>query len=349
MDRRYQIFVSSTFRDLEDERKAALDAILELGHFPSGMEMFPAANDTAWRLIERIIQDCDYYILIIGGRYGSTTSDGISYTEKEYDWATSLGIPVLAFLHRDPDSIPGGKLEIDPKSRKRLAQFRKKIEREHHCRYWKESSGLKSNILSALASAIRIQPRIGWTRADGIDNSELLKQVNELRQRLDTVTTENAKLTAALEPLDRSEPSEFNQVFTLRAKFLRGPGENKSPTKLGDTSDEELSLQASFRELFTNLAPYFLFAASELTALSPLNDLMRAKLQEAGSPVGVTRVVLLREVIRPLFVELMGLGLFEPVQTSAPQSYLAVSIDENGWKLTAKGRMLLAALKRKHL
>lgn len=63
---RYQVFVSSTFRDLQVERQCALDAILELNHFPAGMEIFPAADATPWELIERIIGDSDYYVLIIG-------------------------------------------------------------------------------------------------------------------------------------------------------------------------------------------------------------------------------------------------------------------------------------------
>ena len=68
---RYQIFVSSTFQDLEEERKAILNAILKLNQFPAGMEIFPAANDTAWELIKKVIEDSDYYVLVIGGRYGS--------------------------------------------------------------------------------------------------------------------------------------------------------------------------------------------------------------------------------------------------------------------------------------
>lgn len=44
---RYQIFVSSTFKDLREEREAVLNAILKLNQFPAGMELFPATNETA--------------------------------------------------------------------------------------------------------------------------------------------------------------------------------------------------------------------------------------------------------------------------------------------------------------
>jgi hypothetical protein len=49
-----------------------------------------------------VIDDCDYYLLIIGGRYGSTDPEGVSYTEKEYEYAIEHGIKVIALLHELP-------------------------------------------------------------------------------------------------------------------------------------------------------------------------------------------------------------------------------------------------------
>jgi hypothetical protein len=47
------------------------------------MEAFPAADATPWELIRSMISDSDYYVLIVGGKYGSTGPDGISYTESQ--------------------------------------------------------------------------------------------------------------------------------------------------------------------------------------------------------------------------------------------------------------------------
>ena len=71
MEKRYQIFISSTFTDLKDERQAVLRAVLELDQMPAGMELFPAADASAWQLIKDVIDSSDYYILVMGGRYGS--------------------------------------------------------------------------------------------------------------------------------------------------------------------------------------------------------------------------------------------------------------------------------------
>ena len=101
MDKRYQVFVSSTYKDLIDERRAVINEIMSLDCIPSGMELFPATDEEQFEFIKRIIDDCDYYVLILGGRYGSLAKDGISYTEKEYLYALSKGIHVLAFVQEE--------------------------------------------------------------------------------------------------------------------------------------------------------------------------------------------------------------------------------------------------------
>ncbi|SBS78265.1 conserved hypothetical protein [uncultured Mycobacterium sp.] len=108
MKKRYQVFVSSTYKDLTDERAAVIQMILGLDHFPAGMEMFPAANEDQWKLIERVIDESDYYIVVVGGRYGSVDETvGVSFTEREYDYAIATKTPVLGFLHKDPAWVQG--------------------------------------------------------------------------------------------------------------------------------------------------------------------------------------------------------------------------------------------------
>jgi hypothetical protein len=95
MQKKYQVFISSTYTDLVEERQIILRSILDLGHIPSGMELFSAADEEQFAYIKKIIDECDYYVLVIGGRYGSIDDSGISYTEKEYDYAVEKGVHVL--------------------------------------------------------------------------------------------------------------------------------------------------------------------------------------------------------------------------------------------------------------
>lgn len=106
MNKKYQIFISSTYEDLKEERSKVVATILKANHFPIGMEMFSADNVEQWEQIKRTIDSSDYYVLIIKKRYGSLTKEGISYTEKEFNYATQQKIPVLAFVVSEEASIP---------------------------------------------------------------------------------------------------------------------------------------------------------------------------------------------------------------------------------------------------
>lgn len=118
MYKRYQVFVSSTFEDLQEERTKFIQVLLESDCIPVGMELFPASNEEQWSLIKDVINDCDYYLLIIAGRYGSTNGDGKSYTQMEYEYAKEIGKPIIAFIHKNPDDIPSGKSEKNSKRKK---------------------------------------------------------------------------------------------------------------------------------------------------------------------------------------------------------------------------------------
>jgi Domain of unknown function (DUF4062) len=142
MDKRYQVFVSSTYADLKEERRAIIQTLIEMDCIPAGMELFPAADEEQFEFIKRIIDDCDYYLLIIGGRYGSTTPDGLSYTEKEFDYACEHGLRVLSFIHENPGAIPMEKSELDPVLRGRLEAFRGKAKAGKLVRPWSDAKEL---------------------------------------------------------------------------------------------------------------------------------------------------------------------------------------------------------------
>ena len=76
MDKKYQIFVSSTYRDLEEERRKVIEQILNLGHIPVGMVLFQAGDETQWGYIQKRIVECDYYIVLVAERYGSEGPGG---------------------------------------------------------------------------------------------------------------------------------------------------------------------------------------------------------------------------------------------------------------------------------
>lgn len=174
LQRRYQVFVSSTFEDLRDERQQVIQALLETKCIPTGMELFPAAPEKQWELIKRVIDDCDYYLVIIAGCYGSRARSGKSYTEMEFDYAVSRGKSVIGFFHANPDSLPGTKLEKSEEARRRLVGFLRKV-KKRICKPWSTADGLGSAVKSAMLNAIEHDPKSGWMRAPQTLVRELAK------------------------------------------------------------------------------------------------------------------------------------------------------------------------------
>lgn len=100
MERREQVFVSSTYTDLRKERQAVIQGLSGSRLYPRRDGTFPASDSDKWSHIQGVIDDSDYYLLIIGGRYGSVDPEGeLSYTEMEFDYAVSASKPIMAFLH----------------------------------------------------------------------------------------------------------------------------------------------------------------------------------------------------------------------------------------------------------
>lgn len=152
MEKRYQVFISSTYKDLIDERIEVIQALLELDCIPVGMEYFPAADESQWNFIKKLIDESDYYIVIIAGKYGSEDEKGKSYTQKEYEYAVKKGIPIISFLHKDLDSLKANKIETDSIKRKKLEDFRSLVQKKL-CKFWMTSQDLGAVVSRSMSQA----------------------------------------------------------------------------------------------------------------------------------------------------------------------------------------------------
>ena len=183
VERRYQVFLSSTYRDLEKERQEVIQALLELDCIPAGMEMFPAASEDQWTLIKEVIDLSDYYVVVLGGKYGSMTAEGISYTEKEYDYAVERNMQVLGFVPEDPNSLTKDKIELDPAVREKLEAFQSKV-MSRPIKKYRGPDDLGAVVSRALNAAMRKSPQEGWVRARFAMTPEVDKEIAELREQV---------------------------------------------------------------------------------------------------------------------------------------------------------------------
>jgi len=183
MEIKHQVFVSSTYKDLIEERKQVIHALLELDCIPAGMELFPATDEDAWSLIKEVIDGCDYYIVIIAGIYGSTNSDGVSYTELEYDYATSINKPIISFLHNDIGNLISSKTENTEEKQDKLKKFREKAQKKH-CKFWSTAEDLGGKVSRSLIQLRKKHPSDGWVPGRYAADEKMLRELDQLRTRV---------------------------------------------------------------------------------------------------------------------------------------------------------------------
>lgn len=195
MEKRYQVFVSSTFDDLREERQIVMQALLELDCIPSGMELFPSADDEQWTYIRKTIDDCDYYVLILAGRYGSEGPDGRSFTQMEYEYALANNKPTIAFLHKDPDKLPADQTERHESARKKLEAFRS-LARRKLCRFWSSPDELGAIVSRSITQLKKSRPAIGWVRADLIGDETSSQEIARLRRKIEDLENKLSAVSA---------------------------------------------------------------------------------------------------------------------------------------------------------
>ncbi len=222
MKRKLQIFISSTYTDLVEERQAAVSAILKAGHIPAGMELFTSGDESQMETIKRWISESDVFMLILGGRYGSIEpNSSLSYTELEYDYAVRSGKPFFAVvieesaLEQKVKKQGSGVIEID--NAEKLKAFRKKVLSKTSA-FFKDVQDIKLAVFETISDFLGRHSFTGWVSGSEIpDIQTFTDQINNLRE-------ENKRLTEDRNALDAGAvftPSEEKEFDHIRQKLDR--------------------------------------------------------------------------------------------------------------------------------
>ncbi len=280
----------------------------------------------------------------MGGRYGSTDENGIRFTEREYDLAVSKQVPILAFLHAEPGKLPAENCEMDEAARTKLDSFREKVERHHHCNFWRNSDDLAMKVVVSLVNEIAQNPRSGWVRGDlADDQQELLAVVEGVRRENDTLRAQMNEIKSSNFYIDGGESiSQGNDSVTL--KLHRRVELDKS------SKVETDEVTASWHDLFMTIAWDATSGATHAT-------LMRTIAKKFGD-----RYYMDDETWKRIATQFLALDLLAVRQEMRPNSSLHHIFGrslrgEEGpkeeptdiWYLTERGRRLFAqasALKR---
>lgn len=245
MNKKLQVFVSSTYTDLIEERQSAVQAILDAGHIPAGMELFKAGNQSQLSTIYKWIDESDVYMLILGGRYGSIdTESSMSYTELEYRYAIKKKIPVFAVVLNNSWLTEKAKqldlsnvIEQDEPSKYQLF---KKFVMSKIIKPVEDCKDIKIVIHSTLNEFINQYKLKGWIRnTPENDTTQLLSENNSLMKQNLALNNQIQKLkdqinTDLKEKIGIYTFSELIEIFNKKQFVL--------PAKL--TKGEEIKISA---------------------------------------------------------------------------------------------------------
>ncbi|MEN3325547.1 MAG: hypothetical protein V7638_354 [Acidobacteriota bacterium] len=206
--RKLQVFISSTFADLKEERQAAVEAILTAGHIPAGMELFAAGDESQMNVIKRWIDESDVFLLILGGRYGSVErKTEKSYVQLEYEYAIKTNKPLFAIIMKD-DYIEekvkthGTKI-LETINPQKFKEF-KALVLSRMVKFWGDPRDIKLAVVETLADFNRRSELVGW-----IPGTETVDAA-ALAQELLRLTKENADLREQLLYANVSSARTYN-------------------------------------------------------------------------------------------------------------------------------------------
>lgn len=248
MKRKLQVFISSTYEDMKEERQAAVEATLLVGHIPAGMELFAAGDESQMETIRHWIDDSDVFILILGGRYGSIEQkSGKSYIQLEYEYAAKVGKRFCSIAidnqHLEDKVKRFGTIAIEKQNGSKLDEFRDKVTKKM-CRFYHNVDVLKIHVIEALTTFDRDSTLCGWVPGNEvhnsaatldtmtrlqIENSELRRTNGELQHRIEELVRQAARsetLTAS-DVLQQMNIKELQVICSLangNAEFKIQPG-----------------------------------------------------------------------------------------------------------------------------
>jgi hypothetical protein len=341
MDKRYQVFVSSTFRDLEEERKHIIQTLMEMDCIPAGMELFPAADEEQWDFIKKVIDDCDYYLLLIGGRYGSLSPEGIGYTEMEYDYAVSKGMKVIALVHGNTNNLPQIKCEKDSKLQEKLESFRDKVCTGRLVKFWENLDQISGIVSLSLSKTIKTYPAIGWVRADLIPSENTTQEILNLRNKIQELEITIQHLRSKPEGIENLSQGEDLIGLDIYYKAHKASDSNHLPKR-----SYQIAVKISWNSIFEYLSPSMIVENSEENLLTLLGECIYKYCYEQikefinkNQLKNLSNSKAYSEDLRLVIVQFRALQLIELSNKKHPPS------DSNiYWTLTSYGDQLMTQL-----
>jgi len=221
MKKKLQVFISSTYTDLVDERQAAVEAVLSADHIPAGMELFKSSDESQKETIQKWIDESDVYLLILGGRYGSIDEEtGKSYTHWEYDYAGKIGKPRFAVVIKEEalkKKLEEKGLEYpnvyETKNSEKYEEFRKQVLNKTS-EFFEDVKDIQIIVTRKLLKYSNMPELTGWVSGSNVrDSDSTLTRLENILEENAELKKINQELTDKIYELSQEKFSESKQKY----------------------------------------------------------------------------------------------------------------------------------------
>jgi hypothetical protein len=323
LDTRYQIFISTSGRDMQPERMVLSQTLVGMGFFAWGLEHRTPLTTT---LARRQIDECDYVILLLGSQYGEQSISGVSYLSLEYEYALSQAKPIIVFMHEQPESREIDLQETHPQLKDKFLAFRKKLLHEaKHIFYFKTPRELELAVRLNIPLMVEQHMGQGWVSAHQAQQLE-----DEIRVLKSKILHLEQRVTEPSIQLKEVAPQDIF-AFEYQIQAFQD----------GNFKELKRQRQMTWSQLLSVLAKRFETAVPEENFGICLNEyLNQAGLEDARQELprahAVAGAQINHKALFRIKNQMQSQGWIVPTQTE--QSY-------DLWKLTTKAQKILLSYK----
>lgn len=180
LDRRYQVFISTSGLDMLPERMLVSQTLVGQGFFSWGLEQRTTLSSAFTR---RQIDDSDYFIVLLGSQYGELSVSGLSYLELEYQHARQHNKAILVLMHEAPEQRDAALQETGPERIEKFQHFRAQLQRNgHELIYYRSLHDLERRLRRKMTGMLVQYPAAGWVRAHEVERLET--ELQQLKAQL---------------------------------------------------------------------------------------------------------------------------------------------------------------------
>lgn len=269
VEKRYQVYIASSYNDVVNERLKVENSLLSSGFFPWEFSERRTSLNTAKS--RQQMDESDYVIFVLSGRYGDLSASGISYLHLDFLYAANKNKTIISLVDAHPERKLREEQETDEDLIKKLIAFKGVLKRESdYFHQYTNILDLERACKSLLTSAISEKPALGWVRPQPQDEKSMSNEVQRLRTKVNELEKQLAATSAlhtiAAEHLNQDQMQTYSQEEKLILNYRAHAYQD------GNLQDIHPQREMSWGQILQVLAPHFKRPTLESSFIRALND-----------------------------------------------------------------------------